>query len=476
MLLALRVTGCAGDGNEPADSSVRGKADRPNIVFILIDTLRADRLGAYGNARRLSPTMDEIAAEGVVFEHVVAQAPWTQPSMASIFCSVHPSVHKVLRYVPPSESRKNPSSVCVLPDGFSTLAELLRDRGYDTAAFVANPMMRGEYGFGQGFDVYDASFAKNSTPGQVVNEACFKWLEKRQGGKPFFVYLHYMDAHGPYNAGPEHVDDLLGELEKQSGLSEMSEKDYKMLRYLRKPPPVMSDPAQHDRLSRYHEYWQARYDAGVRACDRAIAELRDHLKGAGLWDNAYVVVTADHGEALGEHVVWGHGWTLHDTDLRVPLIMRWPGKLPAGRRVAPAVRLIDLAPTFIEQLGMRQVGQVQGVSLAALWEDAGRREWLPGFSECVKIGVEQKSICMGDWKLILTPRNNRRQLFNIAQDPMEKHNVAATYPQEAARLEAALRSALEENIAVAAKVQAQNAIISPEEVERLKSIGYMGGE
>ena len=474
-VLLAGLVGCekpAAD-TEPGEAAPPGPT--PNIILLMIDTLRADVIGVYGHARGITPTVDSIAADGVVFDRLIAQAPWTQPSIASLFCSRYAGVHKVVNYRQAFRATfEGEEKVVVFDDSFETLAESLQARGYATAAFVANPYILREYGFAQGFDHFDSSFAKNTTPGNVVNEAAVAWLEQRDLQQPFFVFLHYMDVHGPYSAAPHFLTPLLDAVESRPDKHRLSEKESKELKYLRNLPKVyQSDRKRHMRLYPYREYWAARYEAGVRAVDHFVGELRARLTEMGLWDRAYVIVTSDHGEALCEHGLWEHGWSVHHTDLQVPLILRWPGVLPGGKRVRHILRLIDLMPTILDQLRLAKPDGVQGFSLSPYI--AGRPPSRPviAFAEAVKLGAEQKAVYVGNWKLMVTPSTRRRQLYNIADDPLEQNDLAA---QAQGRLEQLTRILTEQvslNARIAEGFEPNAADLTPEQRERLKSLGYI---
>ncbi|MFQ5491643.1 MAG: sulfatase, partial [Phycisphaerae bacterium] len=416
----------------PAQSAPTEPPPRPNILLIMIDTLRADALGAYGPADTGTPNIDAIAAEGVVFNRMISQAPWTQPSIASLFSSRYAGVHKVVNYTQAFKATyQGAQRVMVFDKSFETLAECLQSAGYATAALVANPFILTEYGFAQGFDHFDTSFAQNTTPGRVVNDSALIWLNERDQSKPFFMYLHYMDVHGPFDAAPDFLSPLLDQVEKIPNKRRLTDEEFQNLRYLNKLPRIyLADAQRHERLYPFREYWLARYQAGVRQIDHFIGDVRQRLADLGLWDDTYVIITSDHGEALCEHGQWEHGWSVHHTDLWIPLILRWPGHLPANRRVRQTLRLIDLMPTLLDQLRLDRPKGLQGYPLTSYI--AGRPPSRPAlaFAEAVKIGPEQKGIYVGDWKLMVTPATGSRQLFNIAKDPYEQNNLLDRYPQQ----------------------------------------------
>lgn len=463
------ITGCERGDVAPGPT--------PNIVFVLVDTLRADRVGAYGSQARHTPTVDAIAAEGVVFERAIAQSPWTQPSMASLLCSRYPTAHKVLRFVPlKSDGTRVSSKIAVLSSALHTQAELLHERGYATAGFVANPLMLADYGFAQGFDHYDTSFANNRTPGNVVNDAALAWLESRDLSKPFFLYLHYMDVHGPYEAGPEFLDELLDEVDRRPEKHRLSQQDLDRLTYLRKLPRVRTNEARHARLALYREYWVARYDAGVREFDHHLANLRSGLQAAGVWEDAYVIITSDHGESLCEHGYWKHGWTMFDTELHVPMILRWPGAIPLGRRVAETVRLIDLLPTVLDQLRLPVPNGAQGRSLTGLISGAGQPTSIAALAEAVKMGPERKALYLDDWKLIVNTQTSARRLFRLADDPNELNDLSSQFPDVTGRLLRELTTQLAASSKLAEAVDSTLTPASREQIERLKALGYIGDD
>jgi arylsulfatase A-like enzyme len=489
LALGLFVYGCERSSPSPdvkaapaesAKPSVVAKPqapDKPNILFVLVDALRADKLGRYGRVPSITPTIDAVADEGVTFERPIAQAPWTQPSIASMFSSYNPSVHRVFSY---RQVPKSPGDaahkVVVFRDDFQTLAECLKEGGYETAAFVANPFVLEPYGFAQGFDHFDTSMASPEAlvSGDVVNEAALTWLDQRDVSKPFFLYLHYMDVHGPYDAGPEYVDDLLDEVEKNPAKRLLTPVERSQLGYLRALPKDCPNPQKHQRLMRFREYWIARYEAGVREFDDHFASLRASLSELGLWDDAYVVFTADHGEALCEHTLWSHGYSTHHSDLHVPLILRWPGELPSGKWVSGTVRLIDVMPTLLTQLSLDIPYGIQGASLLSLIDGKPLVEPLVTIAEGVKIGPQQRAIYRNYWKLMVTLETGRKQLFNLYDDYDELIDLSVREPDRVTELSAVLDNQVEVNARLAVEFASDRVTVPAEEVERLKSLGYVG--
>ncbi|MBU0617352.1 MAG: sulfatase [Planctomycetes bacterium] len=462
----------------------------PNVFVILIDALRADRLRAYGNRNPLTPTMDQIAEEGVTFEHCISASPWTLPSVATLFTSYYPGVHDATSYRVVSGMEEGRQAVqSVLSDDFDTLAEVLQRSGYQTAGLVAAKFLRAGYGFGQGFDHYDTSFAANTVRGDQVNQALFQWLDEgRDPSRPMFVYLHYMDVHGPYNAAPRFMDPLMEQLEAYPNKTLLEPKQFKTLNpYLQKPPPETSDPGRYERLKGYREYWVARYDAGVAEMDFYLSQLVHNLKQRGLWDDAYVILTADHGEALCEHGLWEHGYSQYQTDLHVPLVLRWPNVLPAGKRVRRLASLIDLMPTLLEQLRISSAENLQGSSLVDHLSGTLPDVPLMRFAEATKSGPEQYAIFVDVTKLIVTavpPRRlpdgtmsehgERHELFNLGTDPEEMYNVSAQNAAVVKQLEPLMIKIIQENMRTKPEVVVTQKPVDQQDMRDLESLGYVG--
>jgi len=497
--LTLGLAGCERKTDSSGATAEQAKigilpegAAPPNVFVILIDALRADRLGAYGNRNMLTPTMDALAAEGVTFERCVSAAPWTLPSVATLFTSYYPGVHKATSYTVVSGMEEGRQAVqSVLSDDFDTLAEVLQRSGYQTAGFVAAKFLRAGYGFGQGFEHYDTSFAENTVRGAVVNQALFDWLDQgRDAARPMFVYLHYMDVHGPYNAAPQFMDPLMEQLEAYPDKTLLESRQLKRLNpYLNQPPPETSDPTRYERLKGYREYWVTRYDAGVREMDFYLSQLVENLKQRGLWDDAYVILMADHGEALCEHDLWEHGYSQYQTDLHVPLVLRWPDVLPTGKRVRRLASLIDVMPTLLEQLRLSSGETLQGASLVDHLSGTLPDMPLMRFAEATKSGLRQYAIFADATKLIVTaipPRRlpdgttskdeARHQLFNIGTDPKEMYDVAQQYPGQVKQMAQLMQKIVSQNMKTKPEMVVTQKAVDQRTIEQLQSLGYVGGQ
>jgi len=286
------------------------------------------------------------------------------------------------------------------------------------------------------------------------------------------------------------MDPLMAQLEAYPDKTLLEPKQFKMLnQYLNNPPPETSDPTRYERLKGYREYWVARYDAGVREMDFYLNQLVENLKQRGLWDDAYVILIADHGEALCEHGIWEHGYSQYQTDLHVPLVMRWPNVLPAGKRVRRLASLIDVMPTLLEQLRLSSGENLQGTSLIDHVSGTLPDVPLMQFAEATKAGLRQYAIFADVTKLIVTaipPRRlpdgtmskdeARHQLFNIGTDPEEMYDVGPQYPKQVEQLGDLMFEVVTRNAKTKPEVVATHKPVEQETIEQLQSLGYVGGE
>ncbi len=328
----------------------------PNVVLVSIDTLRADRLGLYGYERPTSPRLDALSRRAVVFDDAVAPAPWTLPSHVSMLTGMTALAHGV-------NTRTPAGSALVF------LAELLRSRGYTTAAWTGGSWLAPRYGFVQGFDRYVAWTAADDWEGELAAHAAAAagWLE--DAAEPFLLFFHTFETHAPYQprepwysrwadaagGGDEPAAAIYDRL-----LPPLEEEGFALRKELAlgrdgSAPALGASPAELARLS-------AAYDSGVAYADRQLGRLLEALESRGLDERTIVLVTSDHGESLGEGGLVSHGH-LHDSNLLVPWIMALPGGEAAGRRVETQVSLVDLVPTLLEIAGLPVPAGLDGISL-----------------------------------------------------------------------------------------------------------------
>lgn len=472
--LAIAAIGCS--RSQPKNAAVSPEARAPSIILILIDTFRADRVGAWGNKDGLTPALDRLAAEGTVFERVYAASPWTMPSVGSLFSGVYPSVHKATSYkVATGKEQLGAGEVSAFSPDLTTIAESLSAAGYQTAAFVSNPFIVKQHGFDQGFDVFNESFVARTAPADQVNAAAVEWLSHRDDRRPFFLYLHYMDTHAPYQADPSYEEAQLSRTEAISDRRELSEFERKKFAgyYAKSMRRHVNDP-RHTRLSTTAEYWNGRYDACVSQVDAYIGELREKLAQAGILDEALLLITADHGEALGEHEYWGHGVTAWNNQLHVPVILRRPGLVPAGRRVEQVVSLVDVSATVRDFAGAASPSPTQSRSLRPLLS-GNAAESRAVFAEAVNTQPGLFVVIEGHWKLLYWTKKQAHALYDLQADPRELTEVGESNPQIVARLTALLTDQLRQSSEYGRGIRATSSDLSSGQSSRLSALGYAGG-
>jgi arylsulfatase A-like enzyme len=402
-----------------------------NVVIVDFDTLRADRLGALGNPRPLTPNLDALAARSYLFTAAVAQAPWTLPSTMSFFTSVYPHQHGVLNKFTASSADRE--ELARLPRRFSTLAQVFRSNGYATAGFTGDAGVAANFGFGGGFDVYYDSITFGGFDTTLpLAEA---WLKSHQDRK-FFLFIHGYDVHGQFPVPADFKSRFAdpGYRGPFSG-SEGEFMDLRMKTIKREPLPLSTADAR---------FWMDRYDEKTVRADERFGRFWKTFSALPAAKRTIVVVVGDHGEQFGEHGGFDHGTTLYDEVLRVPLIIHAPDG--AAARIDGQVRLIDVMPTLTDWLGLATttatLSQMQGSSLLPLMR--GRPLPLDAFSETsFLLQVEKCSLRTSDgWKLVYDLEALTPELYDLRLDPGEKNNVAA---RQTARVETLTRRLLQWN-------------------------------
>jgi len=410
----------------------RGWAKSPNIVLVTIDTVRADHVGCYGDRQAHTPTLDVLAREGVLFRTVVTAVPLTLPSHCSILTGTYPTVHGV---------RDNLGYT--LGDSPPTLASILKQKGYATAAFVGADVLDARRGLNRGFDVYSSPFRRKMGKDSplvfnlqelqrraedVIRDA-LGWMSARPADsqKPFFVWIHLYDPHTPYD-----------------------------------PPP------------RFRAMVRDPYDGEIAYADYAVGKFFDYLKQHGLYDPTLIVVASDHGESFGEHGEYMHGFFIYDTTLLVPLIIKPPrGSRVVARRVDAPVRTIDIAPTVLQFLGMPPAPSMQGVGLLSLMMGkAATSATSTAYSETYypnEFGWSVlRAIRTGRFKYVDAPKP---ELYDLVDDPHELHSLYQTRRPVALDLKSQFDSLVAR---VTPKKPPRRATVSPADVELLASLGYVG--
>ncbi|HEX6096391.1 MAG TPA: sulfatase-like hydrolase/transferase [Thermoanaerobaculia bacterium] len=412
-LLIVFVLAAAGCGREKpvAAGSFRGAP----IILISIDTLRSDRLPVYGYANGQTPAIAALAADGIVFERAYSNVPLTLPSHVSMLTGLLPPDHGVrnnvgYRY----DAAKHPP-----------ITASLRAEGYESAAAISSYVMRGNTGLTDAFDFYDDAIANEANvalgrlqrPGTTTLEVAKSWLDRRND-KPFFLFFHIYEPHGPYEA----------------------------------PEPFRSRNADP-------------YDAEVAASDDVVRKLLEHLKAKGLYDRSMIILLSDHGEGLGDHGEDEHGVFLYREALQVPLIVKLPESARKGERVAAPVELTDIAPTIAFTAGLDPLPAWKGVNILDPKALAAERQlYAETLYPRIHLGwSELRSLMVGSHHYIEAPKP---ELYDLSTDPAERTNVL----RDQRRVYAAMR----ERLSKYGTAMAAPAAVDPEEAAKLEALGYLG--
>jgi arylsulfatase A-like enzyme len=452
-LAALLWSGVAACGGAGAD-------DRPrNAILISLDTLRPDHLSCYGHERETSPTLDALAAAGVRFADVTAAAPWTLPSHASMLTGLYPSHHGVKSH----ETRLSQDVV--------TLAEEFEHAGYQTFAVVnthnmGDRVFQLDQGFGESFHYVmetesDARTQTIKSPnrGQEVVATAKELLRGRAAGRPFFLFLHFYDAHTDFNPGPEYRQRFVG---PYSG------------RMTGTTTQLVAVRDGDETLGAADLRWlREMYDAEIRQLDDLLGSFLEWLDDEGLREETLLVVTSDHGEEFQEHGGVLHGRTQYQEVLRIPLILCGPG-IPAGEVVSVPAHGVDVTPTILARMGIPSRVPRDGLDLSPTWSGGRLPERLL-FGEADhnnRVGDEpvhdvKKMVRRGPLKLLLDRLTREREVYDLRADPREERDLSGS--------EAELERALEEELERFLRGAVEGEAIAPpseEELRRLEALGY----
>ena len=495
LLLTLLASGLAGTAActpepEAATSEVPPLPAGSNILLITVDTLRADHLSSYGYVRPTSPVIDRLAAEGVRFDQAQVQWPKTTPSFASIFTATYNKDNQIVRTAGQPVSCK-----------FSMLAEMLERQGYATAAVVANAAVGSDFYFDQGFDEFIETWKlhenqEGADPNRaeaVTNLAIGQLARLKASGKPYFLWVHYLDPHAPYEPPAPHRDRFQNDEHFDPSVR---------IPLSDKPKQQMFGIGSERVLDGRDElaFYVARYDAEIAYTDEQIGRLLTEMKTRGMLEKTLTAFTADHGESLGEHgYYFDHGRFSFQTCLRVPLILHYPGVL--GARVdAKPVELIHLAPTLLEAAGVELPGGawMQGRTLTPRLR--GEEQARETVAESAAAGLSfseagwennnkwQKVARDDRFKLVFAQTRPEQRwiggegvrfvVYDLANDPGETKNVIDQFPQDAERLKRELWK-WERAPKVDVEVDAQGGTcgeqraVSKETEDLLRSLGYL---
>ncbi len=404
---------------------------RPNVLFISLDTVRADHLSAWGYDRLTSPGLAAFAGDGVLFEQAIAHFPSTTASHMSMLTSLQPCAHGVLA---PDFQRRGGT----LSPSATTLAEALSAAGWSTVAITEDALIQGPLGFDRGFDEYLDQVGRGEEGLGLFPEGierAERWIERHRD-RPWFMFLHTYQPHEPFKVPP----------------------------YYRDLFPLAADAPAVRRLERD-------YDVGIRYTDDLLSNFLALLGRHGLLDDVLVVITSDHGTEFEEHGSIGHAKGVNEEQIHVPLVMRHPTLAQGGRRVPGAVALIDVAPTVLELLGVERPASFSGTSLVPLLRGEGRTQ--PVFSE--QLWGSRQTLLRTD-HLAWIQKASGLELYDVRADPHEQHDLAAERPDVAAqggRDIAAFRTACAQQAAALKSAVGTMPAIDPERERTLRALGYL---
>jgi arylsulfatase A-like enzyme len=490
LLLAVLLPGCG--------PPVPTRSERPNVLWVVWDTVRADRLSLYGYELPTTPFLETWSRDARVFDDCLSTAGSTMPSHASMFTGLLPSEHGAYH------TRRK------LDDAQVTIAELLKDAGYRTYLFAANPHIQEAQGFHQGFDTHEHPWSDSfhdraleivrgkidpqdrssglparlqsskvkewaiKASGELAQEALLAWLERRDQAQPYFAFLNYMEAHTPY-IPPRHFREKLhgpGVVERTYRIDNsygtrwaytFGEHDY--------PPGDV-------------EAMGAVYDATLLELDTLFRELIGALEKGGYLENTVVILTADHGEHLGEHHLVDHQYSLYDPLLRVPLVVHYPERFAPGRDSSP-VATFDLFPTLLE---LAKIEAPEGSLATSLLSPAASRNRLSEYPAAFEPGIKANLLRYPDWDpspwqrrlrafygdryKLLCSTDGRHELYDLEIDPGENDNLWTDRPDLGQGL---LKSLLETSETLRVAEVGAEVTLTEEEKRRLQALGYLSG-
>jgi len=425
--LSFIPVGCRRAAEAPSDLDFINA----NVLLITLDTTRADRIGAYGYESAETPRMDELAFEGMLFETAVTPTAFTLPSHSSIMTGFYPPYHGV---------RLNGGAA--LADVHETLAERLSIAGYRCGAVIGAFVLDQRWGLGQGFESFDDDFdvgpdqkldlAGVQRPGDQVVDLSLDWLNQPDE-RPFFAWLHFYDPHKPYNPPEPYRSQFNGR--GKDGL----------------------------------------YDGEIAFTDSQVGRLLDWLDERGLAENTVIVVVGDHGESLGDHGEKEHGYYIYDATVKVPLIVRVPGRDLEGVRIPAQVRTIDVLPTVLDLVGVEAPDPLHGSSLVPLMLETSGEGPKFSYSESMAVNLQYGwsalyGVRTSSYKFIDAPR---AELYNLSLDPRETNNVLRSEKPLADEFRAVLTK-LREDVEAGAP-ETQEADLDQETLGMLAALGYVGG-
>lgn len=443
----------------------RGPRPRPNILLITLDTTRWDYVSAYGRGDEITPTVDKLAEQGVIYINAISTSSWTLPAHASIFTGLLPTHHGAHYVRADAESGGGLFQANRLAADVPTLAEELKKAGYRTGAVIGGPLLHSRFGMDRGFDYYydwDLRSYEGSGFYRTASEttsSAVNWLKlhaQTAEAEPFFLFLNYYDAHNPYMP-PEPWGDPDAPKELLAIHNGHYDEVFKGNRGL---------------TDRERSVLVSQYSGEIRFMDKQIERLFFEMNLLGLYDSTLIVVTSDHGESFGEHRLLGHGRALYEELIRVPLILKYPQEDGRKAVIERRVSTVSIMPTLLEYIGHPIPDTVSSETLdkenqILVAESTRDVAWVLAFGK--RFDRDSKVVYDGNYKLIWNSTGNH-ELYDVADDPAEESNLYGNMPELEKRLLSRLAPLIEESKRASAHDMPE---IDADMREALKSLGYV---
>lgn len=466
-------------------------AGSPNLLVLLIDTLRSDHLSCYGYGKPTSPSIDRLASEGALFLSAYSQASWTKPATASLMTGLYPSTHQTI------------SMGSGLMESLRILPEVYREKGYRTAILTSNNLVSPLFGFDQGVDLFyygKAQMVRELMFGNIVrtllranqdrkrmvedwfwkleallrfrervdydpsaeslNARFLEWLEE-EPGRPFFAYIHYIEPHFPYTP-PAPFDTLFAPIEPGAYVQPTQNYGFQ--------PFDRMDGVERELLEKVI----GEYDGEIAYLDSLLGQFFRELDRRGVLDRTIIVLTSDHGEEFFDHRMWGHGHSLFNEVVRIPLIMRFPGKIPAGMRVEGLASLVDVMPTLLELSGIEENLETAGGSLVPALTRPGADTLLQtSYGEVLTGGRKAWFLTDGTYKLLRAQKGvlEETMLFDLADGGREEEDLSDSLPTVKEALVRKMDEIYRESSSKA--VAGENMRLDKATEDQLRALGYI---
>ncbi len=422
----------------------------PNVLLFVVDTLRADSLGCYGNQTVKTPAVDAFAREGMLYRAAYAPSSWTRASLASMLTGLYPEAHGV-------EERES-----LLPEQLVSLPEYFSEHGYATAAVITNPNVGSFFGFAQGFDSFDELYQRQDvgkvasseliTPSDVAAARALEWIDATS--KPFFLLVHTIDPHWPYDppaAYDRYGGDYQGILDHYGGRTNA----------------INLTAPERERVRSF-------YYGEVAFNDESFGQVIEHLRSTGILDDTVVAFTSDHGEEFWEHGGRWHGHQLYQENIRVPLVVRYPPAFRHGQEITQPVQLVDLFPTLLELANIPIPTGIDGKSFLSK-DHSGT-----AYATLDLDGFKKKALVTDTWKLVFDAGSGQRALYDLREAPFETIDRSREHPELVEKLFRSLSELSEANLATHRRLfpdgldaTALEVDLPPDSRRALEALGYI---